>query len=140
MTKDRRSFLKESSMVMAAGGFNTRQGSAPDAPFVHHVLFWLKDKGNKEFYGRLVAALKQLRKVDTVRFLHVGAPSISDIEFEARATDATYTVSYLALFDSKDDKEHYLRHPLHTKFVEDFGPSTGILTKVVIYDSLRIPD
>jgi hypothetical protein len=84
--------------------------------------------------------LKQLKKIDKVRFLHVGAPSISDIEFEARATDATYTFSYLALFDSKEDKENYLHHPLHTKFVEDFGPAKGILSKVVIYDSLRIPD
>ena len=65
---------------------------------------------------------------------------ISDIEFEARATDATYTFSYLALFDSKEDKENYLHHPLHTKFVEDFGPSKGMISKVVIYDSLRIPD
>jgi hypothetical protein len=140
MTKDRRSFLKQSSVTMAGGVFDARQGSAPNTPFVHHVLFWLEVKGNSESYGRLVAALKQLRKVETVRFLHVGAPSISDIEFEARATDASYTVSYLALFDSKADKEHYLGHPLHTKFVEDFGPSTGILSKVVIYDSLRIAD
>jgi len=92
MTKDRRSFLKQSSGMMAGGVFNARQGSAPDTPFVHHVLFWLKDKGNSESYGRLVAALKQLRKVEAVRFL------------------------------------------------EDFGPSTGILSKVVIYDSLRIAD
>jgi hypothetical protein len=135
MTKDRRSFLKESSVMMAAGMVSARGASAPDAPFVHHVLFWLKDKEDRESYGRLVAALKQLRKVKTVRFLHVGTPSISDIAFEASATDASYTVSYL--FDSMADKEHYLGHPLHTKFVKDFGP---ILSKAMIYDSLRIPD
>ena len=54
-------------MMMAVGGFNSPQGSAPDAPFVHHVLFWLNDKGNRELYGRLVAALKQLRRVETTR-------------------------------------------------------------------------
>src|SRR5262245_47930880 len=104
MTKDRRSFLKQSSAMMAAGMVDTRQSSAPDAPFVHHVLFWLKDKENRETYRRVVAALKELSKVETIRFLHVGAPSISDIPLEAGATDATYTVSYLALFDSKADK------------------------------------
>src|SRR5262245_51899907 len=119
MMKDRRSFLKESSVMMAAGVVSARQASAPDAPFVHHVLFWLKDKDDRGSFGRLVAALKELKKVATVRFVHVGTPSISDIPFEARATDASYTVSYLALFDSKADKEHYLSHPLHKQFVQD---------------------
>src|SRR5262247_3706962 len=98
MMKDRRLFLKESSVMMAAGVVGKQQASAPDAPFVHHVLFWLKDKEDRQSYGRLVAALKQLKKIESVRFLHVGTPSISDIALEAGATDASYTVSYLALF------------------------------------------
>src|SRR5262245_38815593 len=120
MMQDRRAFLKQSSMAMTAGAFKPLQGSASEAPFVHHVLCWLKDKENKDAYAGVLAALKRLRTIDTVRFLHVGTPSISDIAFEARATDATYTFSYLALFDSKEDKENYLRHPLHLKFFEDF--------------------
>jgi len=54
--------------------------------------------------------------VDEARLLHVGAPSISAIELEARSTVATYTFSYLALSDSKQDKESY-------------RPSKGIVSK-----------
>jgi len=139
MTQNRRSFLKQSSVAVVAPAFRPWQASAPDAPFVHHVLFWLKDKEDKEAYARVLAALRQLRRIEQVRFLHVGAPTISDVALEARATDATYTFSYLALFDSKQDKENYLRHPLHTKFVEDFA-SNGTLANVKIYDSSRIPE
>jgi hypothetical protein len=140
MMQDRRAFLTQSSVAMTARALNPLQGSAPEAPFAHHVLFWLKDKENKDAYASVLSALRQLRKIETVRFLHVGTPAISDIAFEARATDASYTFSYLALFDSREDKENYLRHPLHTKFFEDFGGSKGIISKAQIYDSSRIPD
>lgn len=137
MKSNRRSFLKQSSLAMVGCSFTTNNESSFEAPFAHHALFWLKDKDNKETYANMLQFLKKFKGVKGVKFLHVGTPSISDIDYEARATDATYTFSYLALFDSKKDKENYLKHPLHTQFFNDFK---DVVSKVIIYDSLNIAD
>lgn len=106
-----------------------------DARFVHHVLFWLKDDASKSSYSVVLKAMQSLKSLRGVKFLHIGTPSISDIDFEARATDATYTFSYMALFGSKADKEEYLKNPLHTKFFNNFK---DVIARVTIYDSLEI--
>ena len=137
MKSNRRLFLKRSSSVLVAYSFKINNRVPIDAPFVHQVLFWLKDKSDTENYNNVLKSLQELGKIKEVKFLHVGAPSISDIDYEARATDATYTFSYLALFESKKDKENYLTNPLHTKFFNDFK---DVVSKVIIYDSLNIAD
>ena len=134
MKFNRRLFLKRSSLTMAAYSFTTNRPQL-DAPFAHHVLFWLRDKNNKENYNKVLKSLQELKQIKEVKYLHVGAPSISDIDFEARATDATYTFSYLALFNSKKDKESYLNDPLHKKFIDD---CKDVISDVKIYDSLNI--
>lgn len=135
MKSSRRLFLKRSSLAMAFCSFKADNEITPNARFVHHVLFWLKDLSNKENYNNVLKALKNFDKLKEVKFLHVGAPAISDIDYEAQATDATYTFSYLALFENKKAKESYLANPLHTKFFSDFKDVIG---KVIIYDSLDI--
>ncbi|TMI93543.1 MAG: Dabb family protein [Bacteroidetes bacterium] len=137
MKSNRRSFVKQSSLAIAGYSFTTNKESAFEAPFVHHVLFWLKDKDNKENYTKMLRFLKKFKEVKGVKFLHVGAPSISDVDYEASATDVSYTFSYLTLFDSKKDKEDYLKDPLHTQFFNDFK---DVVSKVIIYDSLNISD
>jgi len=42
-----------------------------------------------------------------------------------------------SIFDSKKDKEDYLKHPLHTQFFSEFKDA---VSKVIIYDSLNIAD
>ncbi|GAB4014379.1 Dabb family protein [Spirosoma koreense] len=96
-----------------------------EAAFVHHGLYWLKDKDDKATYACMRQSFKELKKIKEVKFLHVGAPSSSD-------TDATYTFSYLALFASKQDKHNYLKHPFHSQFFTDFK---DVVSKVKLYDS-----
>jgi hypothetical protein len=135
MSTDRRLFLKQSSLAFASCSMVKSLQLPVDAPFVHHVLFWLKDPGNKEHYSGVYKSLTEFKKVKGVRYLHVGASSISDMEFEAQATDASFTFSYLTFFDSKKDKEDYLKDPLHVKFFNEFK---DVISRVVIYDSLSI--
>jgi len=135
MSTNRRLFLKQLSFAMASCSMAKTFQIPVDAPFVHHVLFWLKDPGNKEHYNGVYKSLIEFKKVKGVRYLHVGASSISDMEFEAKATDASFTFSYLAFIDSKKDKEAYLKDPMHVKFVNDFREA---ISNVVIYDSLSI--
>jgi len=142
MKSNRRIFLARSLSAVASSGALARNVSGEstgevsrDARFVHHVFFWLRDDAGKSSYAGVLKALKALKSVKGVKFLHIGAPSISDIDFEARATDATYTFSYLALFSSKADKEEYLKDPLHTQFFNNFK---DVIARVTIYDSLEI--
>ena len=135
MSKHRRLFLKQSSFAMASCSLAKTLQLPVDAPFVHHVLFWLKDPGNKEHYNGVYKSLIEFKKVKGVRYLHVGASSISDMEFEAKATDASFTFSYLTFFDSKKDKENYLKDPMHVKFFNEFKDA---VSNVIIYDSLSI--
>ena len=142
MKSNRRLFLARSLPAVAMLGAKPGQVSGEsasdvlsDACFAHHVLFWLKDNADKSSYAGVLKALQALKNAKGVKFLHIGAPSISDIDFEARATDATYTFSYLALFSSKADKEEYLKDPLHTQFINNFRDA---IARVTIYDSLKI--
>jgi hypothetical protein len=137
MKSNRRFFLKQSSLAMVACSVKTGNKIPDNPPFVHHVLFWLKDKSNTEHYNKLLKSLQELKNIKEVKFLHVGAPSVSDIEYEVRATDTSYTLSFLTLFESKKDKENYLAHPLHANFFKDFK---DLIAKVIIYDSLNITD
>ncbi len=137
MKQNRRKFLQQSSVLLAGFSFNTKNKFTVEVPFAHHVFFWLKDKDNKEIYFNVLKSLQQLKTIKEVKFLHIGYPSISDVDFEASATDATYTFSYLAFFDSKKDKENYLKSPLHSKFFNDFKE---VVSKVIIYDSVSISE
>lgn len=122
-------------MALAACSISSPNAPALSEPFAHHVLFWLKDGEKNASYSAILKALKEFRNLPEVKFLHIGSPSISDIDYEAQATDATYTISYLAFFESRKAKEDYLSNPLHKKFLNDFKE---IVSKVIIYDSLNI--
>jgi Stress responsive A/B Barrel Domain len=140
MKSNRRLFLKNSSVALASG-FLVSEGLSPlietEMPpknaFAHHVFFWLKNPDNKEEYNQLLTALKGLKKIEVVKYAHIGAPSIND--FDRPVTDATYSFSVLLLFNSKKDEETYLYHPLHKKFGAD---NNHLWSKVMVYDSAQI--
>lgn len=135
MKSNRRHFLKQSSLAMTAVSFNMNDKPVAEMKFVHHALFWIKDKSDTKVYKAILQSLQKFKKIKEVKFFHVGAPSISDVDYEAQATDASYTISYLTLFESKKDKESYLKDPLHLKFFNDFK---DVISKVIIFDSLQI--
>jgi hypothetical protein len=53
--------------------------------FAHHVFFWLKHGSIKGDYANVLKALNELKNIKEVKFLHIAAPSTSDIDYEARA-------------------------------------------------------
>ena len=136
MKSNRRSFLKNSSVVLASG-FATnsleKEDKAPKNAFAHHVFFWLKNPESKEDHAQLLAALKGLKKIEVVKYAHIGSPSVND--FDRPVTDASYSFSVLLLFNSKKDEETYLYHPLHKKFGAD---NHHLWSKVVVYDSISL--
>lgn len=99
---------------------------------IHHVFFWLKNPSSKEDLDALIAGLKTLKKIKTVRDIYIGVPA----ETEKRAVvDNSYHVSELLFFDDLEGQKAYQDDPIHQKFVQD---CSHLWEKVIVYDSLTL--
>ena len=97
--------------------------------FVHHVYFWLKNPESKEDLQKLIEGLKKLTKIKYIRMFHIGVPA----DTNRGVIDTSYSISWLNIFDNKEDEEKYQTDPVHLKFVEECSP---LWSKVVVYDSV----
>lgn len=97
--------------------------------FVHHVYFWLKNADSKEDLEKLVAGLKKLSAVKTIRDFHIGKPA----DTSRSVIDGSYSISWLTIFANKADQDSYQTDPIHLKFVEECSP---LWQKVIVYDSI----
>ncbi|MBX3240278.1 MAG: Dabb family protein [Chitinophagaceae bacterium] len=100
-----------------------------DHPFVHHVYFWLNNTGSKEDLEQLVAGLKKLSAVKTIKVSYIGKPAGTNRE----VIDSSYSVSWLCFFDNKADQDSYQTDPIHLKFVDE---CKHLWKKVIVYDTV----
>lgn len=133
--KNRRSFLKKafagvtlSTLLPFTKSATAGEVKLKDA-LIHHVFFWLKDPENEQDKKQLVEALHQLTKVKTIKLSHVGFPASTE---DRDVVDHSYSVSYMAMFDSLTDQDAYQVDPIHLKFVEE---NKHLWSKVIVYDS-----
>lgn len=138
--KNRRTFLRNTLTAIGMGSIIGIPGKAKAAEvklqnaLIHHVFFWLKEPDNEEHKKQLIAALNQLTKVKTIKLSHIGTPAPT----EARdVVDHSYSVSYMAMFDSKEDQTSYQTDPIHLKFVDE---NDHLWKKVIVYDATDILD
>lgn len=131
----RRHFIASTGITAMAGTFifanNHKQRKEMKDVFVHHVYFWLKDAGNAADLGKLVAGLRKLSAVKTIKQFHIGKPASTSRE----VIDGSYAVSWLVLFDSKEDQDSYQTDPIHLQFISD---CSSLWQKVVVYDSVDV--
>jgi len=131
----RRSFIADTGKAAMAGSLilaaNNLQQDEMKNKFVHHVYFWLKNAGNKEDTNKLVAGLRKLSAVKTIRQFHIGKPADTNRD----VIDRSYAVSWLAFFDNGTDQASYQTDPIHLKFVEE---CSALWQKVVVYDSVNV--
>ena len=97
----------------------------------HHVYFWLKNPASKADQEKLISGVKTLTTIETIKGFHIATPAATE---DRNVIDNSYSVSWLAFFDSEADEQIYQTHPVHLKFIEDFG---DLWSKVVVYDSLQ---
>jgi len=97
--------------------------------FIHHVYFWLKNPGNVNDLNQLIEGLKKLSVVSTIKNFHIGKPAGTNRE----VIDNTYSVSWLLLFNSKEDQDSYQTDPVHLNFVEE---CSHLWSQVVVYDTI----
>lgn len=129
----RRRFISDTGKAVMAGSallaVNQPTEKEMKNVFVHHVFFWLKNAGNKEDLDKLVAGLKKLSAVKTIKEFHIGKAS----DTRRDVIDSSYSVSWFTLFDNKADQDSYQEDPIHKKFVEE---CSSLWQKVVVYDSV----
>lgn len=97
---------------------------------VHHVFFWLKNPDSKEDLAALLAGIRTLVQIETVRALHVGVPASTE---KRAVVESSYHASELILFDSVRDQDIYQVHPLHQKFIAD---CSHLWSRVTVFDSI----
>lgn len=134
----RRKFITTSiALTASAAAVNALPTLAMDKnkakkQLLHHVFFWLKNPDSKEDLNKLISGLETLRKIETVKKLHIGVPASTE---KRPVVDSSYSVSELMVFDDVEGQNAYQVHPLHTKFVEQYS---SLWDRVVVYDSIDV--
>jgi hypothetical protein len=132
MSTTRRTFIAAAATAAAV----SNAGAAPAVnnypKLVHHVFFWLKNPDSKEDLAKLLAGLRTLAQIETVRGTHFGVPASTE---KRDVVDNSYSASEILFFDDTAGQKAYQDHPIHKKFVED---CSHLWEKVVVYDALGI--
>lgn len=98
----------------------------------HHVFFWLKNPESKEDLATLLAGLRTLEGIETIRAAHIGVSAPTE---KRPVIDDSYSASELFLFDDLAGQDAYQVHPLHVAFVQNCSP---LWSKVLVYDSTTV--
>lgn len=98
--------------------------------FVHHVYFWLKNPESKEDLESLLEGLRKLSKIDYIKEFHIGRPAATNRDVIER----TYAVSWLLVFENKEQEARYQTDPIHLNFVDT---CKHLWERVVVYDSVN---
>lgn len=97
----------------------------------HHVFFWLKNPASIEDRNKLIAGLRKLAAINTIRSLQIGVPADTE---KRPVVDNSFAVSELMFFDDVEGQNLYQDHPLHKKFIEE---CSGLWERVVVYDAIE---
>ena len=124
---NRRQFIATAS-ALAAAPVVIKNVEADDARLVHHVFFWLKNKGSVADKEKLVEGLKTLAAISEVKKLLIGVPASTE---QRGVVDNSYDVSELMYFEDVKAQDAYQVHPIHKAFVEK---CSQLWEKVVVYD------
>lgn len=131
---NRRAFLGAAATLCAgtaAAAMPLPATAMPKYPVVHHVFFWLKNPGSKEDRDKLIAGLKTLRKIETVRELRVGVVASTE---KRDVVDNSWAVSELMFFSDLAGQAAYQTHPIHQEFIKN---CSQLWEKVIVYDAVE---
>lgn len=128
---NRRSFLSTTALAGAGVFTNSIPDMKKKASIVHHVFFWLKNPSSKDDLNKLLAGVRKLKKIKTVRQLYVGVPASTE---KRDVVDNSFHVSELMFFDDLESQKAYQDDPIHKKFIED---CSHLWKKVIVYDVLN---
>lgn len=130
---NRRKFLGTAAALCAGTAAVAMPLSSGDKkyPVGHHVFFWLKNPGSQEDRDKLIAGVKTLSKIETVRELRVGIVARTE---KRDVVDNSWGVSELIFFSDLAGEETYQTHPVHLEFIKN---CSHLWSKVVVYDVIE---
>lgn len=131
-TTNRRTFLATAATLGAAAAASAASMNATPTPpkLVHHVFFWLKNPESKNDLAKLLAGIRGLAKIETVRGIHVGVPASTE---KREVVDNSFSASEILYFDDVSGQDAYQVHPLHQKFIAE---CSHLWSKVIVYDAV----
>ena len=124
---NRRQFIATASVLAAAPSVMNADDNR-ETGVVHHVFFWLKNRGSEADRNQLIEGLKTLKGIPEVKKLLVGTPAATE---QRGVIDNSYDVSELMYFDNAKDQDAYQVHPIHKAFVDKYS---HLWEKVIVYD------
>lgn len=105
-----------------------RPANGVNKMITHVVFFWLKNPESQADRDRLMEGIRSLGAIEEVRSLKVGVPAAT----EARdVVDHSFAVSEILTFDNAADQRAYQEHPIHQRFVAEYG---HLWDRVTVYD------
>lgn len=134
LKQSRRQFITNAGKAAAVAGIIGTPAAAVHAAspekklFIHHVYFWLKNPTSTADRDKLVAGLRKLSSVKTIKQFHIGAPAATRRE----VIDSSYNISWCLFFENKADQDSYQTDPIHLNFVKE---CSDLWTKVIVYDA-----
>ncbi|HET9863028.1 MAG TPA: Dabb family protein [Steroidobacteraceae bacterium] len=128
MTTSRRTFIAAAALAAATSGVAATVNTYPK--IVHHVFFWLKNPSSQDDLAKLLAGLRTLAAIETVRGAHFGVPAGTE---QRDVVDNSFSASEILFFDDLAGQKAYQDHPIHQKFVADCA---HLWQRVVVYDTV----
>lgn len=127
----RRRFIGFAALFGVAGimGFAPR---SKKKYLLHHVFFWLKNPQSEADKQQLVAGLKTLAAIPTIREIHVGVLASTE---KREVVDTSWDVSELMFFDDEAGQKVYQDHPIHQAFIKN---CSHLWEKVLVYDAIDV--
>lgn len=128
--QNRRTFLTTTALAGASLAANALPSDMDNKKgIIHHVFFWLKNPDSKEDRDKLIEGLKTLKKIKTIRTMHIGIPASTE---KRDVVDNSYHVSELMFFDDLAGQKTYQDHPIHQEFIKN---CSHLWAKVLVYDA-----
>ncbi len=135
-TSNRRKFITTVAAVAAGTAVTSAKSFIPQAenkyPLIHHVFFWLKNPDSKVDLEKLIAGVKTLAGIETVRELRVGAVAKTE---KRDVVDQSWAVSEHIQFSDLAGQATYQTHSIHLAFVKN---CSHLWEKVIVYDAMDI--
>ena len=124
---NRRKFLAATPLIAASVG-----NTPSKKPLLHHVFFWLNNPNSEADKKQLIAGLKTLKGIPTIKQIHIGTLASTE---KRDVVDTSWDVSELMFFDDEAGQKVYQDHPIHLEFVKN---NSHLWKKVVVYDSIDV--
>jgi hypothetical protein len=127
----RRAFVATATLLPLGASATTMETKKDKPQIVHHVFFWLKNPSSTADRDKLLAGVKDLKRIETIKKLHVGVPAGTE---QRDVIDNSYHVSELMFFDTVEDQKIYQDHPIHQEFIKNHSM---LWDKVIVYDVIE---